>query len=1042
MTLITGACADEFEPALSVMDEPTGPVLRISTGSSFSRADEHPDDVADDPYSERAEEAINRVDLFFFASEQSTAAPFFTYEVKNVSKATYADLTVKVPMELADKFEDDKAYIYALVNLPDDVTVSYVAKDGSNGQINGKAATLRNLKEVWVDSSVDFVAAGGPSSFVMRGGQTVDLLGSKDGIMTVSGVILLERLASKIRLWASIPDEIYVDENGKTIYQKDGESDADFAARKQEGVKWTPVPENSLDGSSNVRLYLYNLATRSRIDSYIGGDLENRADLGFDNIDRRNEYEKSVRLLVDEPELREADKDDSYPYSHSVAYYSYPNIWDASKPSEEHQTYLVISMPWTSEDEDGNELFQVCYYLVPVNALKGSQGTAERLDPNRYYRIKIHLGMLGSKNLGDPIEVEASCEVVDWRKADVEVRIKDRRYLVINEKNWTMNNESLIEIPFSSSHPVSEVFCYVNYFRYNDRWGTAANTNNEHNQAEFGYWVGQANGAEEVLITATPPRNSNTAFDGKANDVLYYKKKYFYDQYYGGYTYYVGHEHPKTFHPDHILYNNGSGMTADEKNLWKDYIDTYGLEQVYKCTIDNNENIIRFEHPLIQWEEKRGQINGANQLQYYYPAKNKRTGKIDAEFSRCEVIIKIRHADYTANDGLFEETVYITQYPGMYVDVSHNYGTVATWGTVGNSSEVTKLGNIYTFVNGYSYGVATTSGRTTYYQQNHDDCWSEVNELSNYYDSNTNPNMYVITTTQLSEDNAGKYIIGDPRTLYYNNNLSTSNDTSKGTKKGTNNVTGNGYDYPLTDTSSNESHYTSWKGTNKGGLSYDNRINVWKGPVDYEGGNNGTEALNSARSLYNEYGDNCLSSYYPTDESEGPGSKESFVAPKFRIASSYGRVAVNGRTEMRRRCAAYQEAGRPAGRWRLPTKAEVKYIAQLSADNKIPILFGSTKSATQPGYYWTANGGLKVYGDNNGTCIDENYGDPGVDNAYPAGLMATRCVYDEWYWTEIDGGEFHKSLTKGPLTTDYWWGDKKKDNTQPKASVNKNIKRK
>ncbi|MCH5221679.1 MAG: hypothetical protein J1F05_05040 [Muribaculaceae bacterium] len=1057
--LLLPSCVDE--PAFVVPEEnPGGPVLRLSTGSSFSRADEHPDDVPSDPYSERAEEAISRVDLFFFASEESKEAPFFTYEVKNISKATYADLTVKVPMDLADKFEDDKAYIYALVNLPEEVKVTYTAKDGSNGQINGQAATLGNIKNVWVNSQVDFISPGGPSSFVMRGGQTVDLVGSKEGIMTVSGVILLERLASKIRLWASIPDEIYVDENGKTIYQKDGESDADFKKRQEEAIKWTPVPKNEKDGSSNVKLYLYNLATRSRLDSYIGGDLENRADLGFDNIDRRKEYESSVRLLSTKAELREADKDDNYPYSHSVAYYSYPNIWDASKPSEEHQTYLVISMPWTSEDEDGNELFQVCYYLVPINALKGSQGLAERLDPNRYYRIKINLGMLGSKNLGDPIEVDASCEVVDWRSADVDVSIKDRRYLVVNQTEWVMNNVYTLEIPFYSSHKVKKVACYVTYFRYDDdAWGKASDTyvdsdqKEPHNKNEFTNWLaaadtlrgGRNNG--EGLITAD--------FDGKTGDVLYYKKKYFYDNVKKDFYYYIGHEHPMTFKESLIEYNGGSGMNADEKSNWKEYNTKYdNINAVYTCDVNDEKGIITFKHPLVQWKAVRQNDNAkTGPIVKYVPEMNTRTNRLWDEFSRCEIVIKIKHADWNSSeDHLFEETIYITQYPAMYVEVSHDYG-----GVFKSSSN---RGNEYVIVNGN-----TTDNTDNMFDVTTN--WYETTGWVRYFGAiNNNPNMYVIHTTQLSEENEVLYDLGDPRTLYYNNildnssfvNYKSSNTESNGTplRWSNANIT-EGLPIRTYDTNGRQ----DIDGYNSEGpawwLSRDYVGNVYWGGINFSYSN-----YKVVPSLYPEYKPvsadpntskseyvipnhidwdfvnhkNNLCYYYPTDESTGPGSKENFIAPVFRIASSLGKVTLSyttntnssdygnkSKSQARRRCAIYQEAGRPAGRWRVPTMAEIKYLVQLSTDGRIPQLFGNHANPGDRAPYWSASGLVAVTAsDNSVTLMEEK--DIKNSNESPA----VRCVYDDWYWTQVDGAEY--ATPDSVVEQTFYWGDRPKDNTQ------------
>lgn len=64
-------------------------------------------------------------------------------------------------------------------------------------------------------------------------------------------------------------------------------------------------------------------------------------------------------------------------------------------------------------------------------------------------------------------------------------------------------------------------------------------------------------------------------------------------------------------------------------------------------------------------------------------------------------------------------------------------------------------------------------------------------------------------------------------------------------------------------------------------------------------------------------GNNTVSYYYQslTDE-----SSHNIIAPSFRMASSYGKCGGTiTKAEAVRRCAAYQEDGFPAGRWRVPT---------------------------------------------------------------------------------------------------------------------------
>lgn len=112
------------------------------------------------------------------------------------------------------------------------------------------------------------------------------------------------------------------------------------------------------------------------------------------------------------------------------------------------------------------------------------------------------------------------------------------------------------------------------------------------------------------------------------------------------------------------------------------------------------------------------------------------------------------------------------------------------------------------------------------------------------------------------------------------------------------------------------------------------------------------------------------------------------IAPSFRFASSHGAVGpITSRNDATRRCASYQEFGRPAGRWRLPTVAEIQFTMSLSADGKIVRLFGGTSGSTD---YWANDGVVRVSGTSVSTkSDDQNDGEPRV-----------RCVYDEWYWTD------------------------------------------
>ena len=110
-------------------------------------------------------------------------------------------------------------------------------------------------------------------------------------------------------------------------------------------------------------------------------------------------------------------------------------------------------------------------------------------------------------------------------------------------------------------------------------------------------------------------------------------------------------------------------------------------------------------------------------------------------------------------------------------------------------------------------------------------------------------------------------------------------------------------------------------------------------------------------------------------------TKSALIAPSLLFSSAWSIKSGNVDFETAtKRCATYQEGGYPAGRWRLPTEAEINFVHALQTYNVIPTLFASGSD------YWASSG--YVYNGN-------RYNKP--NNAVNSGV---RCVYDVWYWGE------------------------------------------
>ena len=157
-------------------------------------------------------------------------------------------------------------------------------------------------------------------------------------------------------------------------------------------------------------------------------------------------------------------------------------------------------------------------------------------------------------------------------------------------------------------------------------------------------------------------------------------------------------------------------------------------------------------------------------------------------------------------------------------------------------------------------------------------------------------------------------------------------------------------------------------------------------------------AIASAPGIENRNVNRKLTNYYPTIETQDGWN---IIAPKFRIASSYGVTNDISYANAQKRCASYQEDGYPAGRWRLPTQAEIEFIVRLSADGVIPVLFSPGNN------YWCAGGRANPI-QGGGVTITPSTG----NNTGPV-----RCVYDEWYWEN----SAYPRLPGNTVT--FTWGD-------------------
>ena len=293
-----------------------------------------------------------------------------------------------------------------------------------------------------------------------------------------------------------------------------------------------------------------------------------------------------------------------------------------------------------------------------------------------------------------------------------------------------------------------------------------------------------------------------------------------------------------------------------------------------------------------------------------------------------------------ANDDGLSELVTITQYPAIYMHtfVGDNAFVDGYFSHVADpaSSIGDAISNRYSsgYYNSVNYGNIRTSGGSyyTYYQNTQNvtvPYGSMVKALAQTSGGIVNNSITEITVTSFNsnngfyEANGTKYYyqIGDPRT---NANYSSSDLQPYLTKQ-----------------------------------EYDNYYRVY------------WLTLTS-------WGDNAA-------KIKKASNTKTIIAPQFFVSSGWNSSTSVTFANAQKRAATYQEAGYSAGRWRLPTEAEIMFITARQREGVIPVLFAMDSSSN----YWASSG--RLY--RNGQFYDAS------SNAQ--GYM--RFVYDTWYWGATAG---------------------------------------
>ena len=415
---------------------------------------------------EWTENAVRTLDFFFYesgAGENAAAVYTKGIAVNDATLVKDKTNTVKVPFD----FKNCTAGSYRVIAV-----ANWFDKDDSNPDMPEKP-TIGELKAMITkadaknnegdDDRHAFRAADAPSDFVMTNlTQAVETVKINATQKTGSGKVNLKRIAAKIRVALDVVEKV---------------TDSD-------GKEWTP-------DLKDMRLFINNGVRKARLD---GGktdltyDAKDLAASDYYDILTQGSRETEDYGFARKLSLHQSHTEDSYKYYNDLPLYTYPCEWDESV-SENHPTTLTIVVPW-EKTENGKNTYRPTYYTVHVN-------NDYKIESNKYYYLRLHIGMMGSVTPEQPMEVEMECVIDEWGHAqNTDVDIRPIRYLIFSQTRYEMNNTTEIEIPIYSSHECNlSVTGY--YYRYNDtvdgelgvehkiKFGDAQNTNNKLYTAEI-----------------------------------------------------------------------------------------------------------------------------------------------------------------------------------------------------------------------------------------------------------------------------------------------------------------------------------------------------------------------------------------------------------------------------------------------------------------------------------------------------------------------------------------------------------------------------
>lgn len=352
----------------------------------------------DDAYNENK---INRLDVFFYAAGATgDADAIYRMTLTNLNATDSYTYDQRIETTIIETIFGTganavtQAKIYAIANLPAGITLS-------------DAASVNELKATAIETAA-LAGTVMQDNFVMdsKGDDVVTYNSATRGI---TGEIKLYRAASKIALFITEVNSVPVTDADGNV-QKDAQGN---------DIMWTA-------NTNGMMVRLNNGVKKTHLDNTVSPYTV--------VTDDYFSFTKGMeRKLVA----------DGSQWKQELPFYSYSSDWSAD--GKDKEAFLTLIVPWQKSDAPG--VFHPTYYQVPIN------GLTEDLIRNNYYKISLKVSRLGTFTEGDAVTITPGTYIIlDWTTNTIDADMLDYRYLVVDQKEYTIYNQEELYIPFASSH--------------------------------------------------------------------------------------------------------------------------------------------------------------------------------------------------------------------------------------------------------------------------------------------------------------------------------------------------------------------------------------------------------------------------------------------------------------------------------------------------------------------------------------------------------------------------------------------------------------